>query len=374
MTSTAAPSTASVVRVSTLELFFDLVFVFTITQVAHLVVHAHGAVDLFRAFLVLSMTWWMYGGYAWLTNNIGTSLLAHRLLMLGGMAGFLVMALSVPESFGRDGVAFGLAYLLVTLIHVVLFARAPNPASASAILTIAPFNITAALLVLAAGYLGGQWNLVPWLGAVIIVAATSLARQARGFMLHPQHFVERHGLVMIVALGESVVSIGVGASGIPVRLPLVAAAVLGFALTAMLWWSYFDQDDARAEHAMQRASGDERMRMAMYGYGHAHLVMIAGVVLASAGVKGIVAQVTEQVNALSALFLAGGIALYLLGTVIFRRVSQIGPVRTRLIVAVLALATAAVGVAAGGLLQLALLLALLGGMLAAERRMRQDSV
>src|SRR5215213_9063360 len=137
---------ASAARVSTLELFFDLVFVFTITQVSELILHAHNLQEVARAFLVLAIIWWMYGGYAWLTNNVGTAQPLNRMLVLVAMAGFLVMALSVPQAFGRDGLAFGLAYLLVNVIHAALFTRAPNQ-SAQAIGRIAPFNIGTALLV-----------------------------------------------------------------------------------------------------------------------------------------------------------------------------------------------------------------------------------
>src|SRR5262245_25967149 len=130
-------------RVTTLELFFDLVFVFTVTQVARLVSGAHGAGDLGAAALILTIAWWMYAGYAWLTNNIGTSGLALRLLMLLGMAAYLVMALAIPRAAGEDCLVFGVAFTVVTLVHAALFLRATN-SSARAILGIAPYNLTAA--------------------------------------------------------------------------------------------------------------------------------------------------------------------------------------------------------------------------------------
>ena len=245
--STLMDEQASAARVSTLELFFDLVFVFTITQVSELILRAHNIQEVARAFLVLAIIWWMYGGYAWLTNNVGTAQPLNRVLVLVAMAGFLVMALSVPQVFGRDGLAFGLAYLLVNVIHAALLTHAPDHSSARAIWRIAPFNIGTALLVVIAGLVSPAWNLLFWITAVGVLVAVPLFGKVSGFSVQPAHFVERHGLVLLIALGESVVSIGVGAAGAPVTFELVTAAVLTLALPAALWWSYFDRDDQRAE-------------------------------------------------------------------------------------------------------------------------------
>jgi low temperature requirement protein LtrA len=207
-------------RVSTLELFFDLVFVFTITQVTHLVAHSHGATDLARAFLLLAVTRWMYGGYAWLTNNIGTRDTLVRVLLVCAMAAFLVMALAIPGVAGRDGVAFGIAYLVIVLLHLAMFVHAPN-ASARAIFRVVPYNLAGAGLVIAAGYATGALNLALWVASLATLLATGLVRAERGFSLHPGHFAERHGLVVIIALGESVIALGTGAGAVtgPARSP-----------------------------------------------------------------------------------------------------------------------------------------------------------
>lgn len=367
MTSAHPPEPAA--RVSTLELFFDLVFVFTVTQVTQILVKAHGPLDYLRAALILGVLWWMYGGYAWLTNNVGTGRMTNRLLVLSGMAGFLVAALAIPNAFGHDGVAFGLAYLLVVGIHAALFTHAGG-SSARAILGIAPFNLGAALLVLLAGILGGPWRLPLWGLAFALPVTSTLLRRETGFTLQPVHFVERHGLVLIIALGESVVAIGVGAAGLPVGGRLVAAAGLALALAAALWWSYFGADDERAEQALARAEGGGRARMALVAFGYAYLVLLAGVVTTSAGVKGVIAHLDEHASPAAAWSLAGGVALYLLGEAWFRAATGIGRRRGRLLVAALALPTAFIGLAAGGLWQLLALVILLIGMLAAEVRSR----
>ena len=342
-------------RVSTLELFFDLVFVFTITQVSDLLQHAHTFGELARPFLLLTLIWWMYGGYAWLTNNVGTTRPLNRVLVLTAMAAFLVMALAIPQAFGHDGLAFGLAYLLVNLIHSALFTRAPNQ-SARAIGRIAPFNIGTALLVVLASFVSPAWSWLCWIVAVIVLAVVPFFGKVGGFAVEPAHFVERHGLVLIIALGESIISIGVGAANQPVTPALVTAAILTLALNAALWWSYFSKDDQRAEHALKSVSGGERARMALYAFGYAHLLMIAGIVLLATGMKQLIAHLYEPTPFATSALVASGIALYLLGDVLFRHTVHIPSSRLRLGMVVASLLTIAVGVWFGGLTQVGALL------------------
>ena len=371
-TTLSAPVSTPAVRVSTLELFFDLVFVFTITQVTHLVMDAHGPTDLVRAFLVLAVTWWMYDGYAWLTNNVGTEGTVSRLLLVMGMAGFLVMALATPHVAEGDGVAFGLAYLFVVLVHAGLFMHAPN-SSARAISRVAPFNVVCGLLLVAAGLAPLRWNLAFWFAALLALFTTILIRGDRGFQLRADHFAERHGAIILIALGESLAGLGVGAGDVPVRMPLVRAVVLGLALAAALWWSYFDRDDIRGEHALARADPLDRARLALQGYWFAHLLMIAGIVVAAAGLEGVVMNVVRPAPSVTAWRLATGVAVYLAGEVLFRRVLRLGTVRTRLVVAGLAAVTVLVGLNAGYVAQLTLLVLLLAGMLALERHTTQSA-
>ncbi len=364
MPQTTSPQ-ASADRVSTLELFFDLVFVFTITQVSDLLLHAHSFIELARPGLLLALIWWMYGGYAWLTNNVGTTRPLNRVLVLTAMAGFLVMALAVPQAFERDGLAFGLAYLLVNVIHAALFTRAPNQ-SARAIWRIAPFNISTALLVVLASFVPPTWSWLGWIAAVTVLAVVPFFGKVGGFAVEPAHFVERHGLVLLIALGESIISIGVGAANEPVTPALVLAAVLTLALNAALWWSYFAQDGQRSEHALRSVSGGERARMALYAFGYAHLIMIASIVLLATGIKQLIAQLYQPTSFATSALLASGIALYLLGDVLFRRAVRIPSCRLRLGMAAGSLLTIALGVWAGGLVQVSGLLVLFVIMLSWE--------
>lgn len=353
-------------RVSTLELFFDLVFVFTITQVTHLVTDAHGLTDLVRAFLVLAVTWWMYDGYAWLTNNVGTERTTPRLFLLLGMAGFLIMALATPRVADRDGLAFGVAYLAIVLVHAGLFLHAPN-SSARAMYRVAPFNVGGALLIIAAGVAPASWNLALWVAALLTLLTAIVMRGDRGFQLRADHFAERHGAIILIALGESVAGLGVSAGDVAVRLPLVRAALLGLALAAALWWSYFGRDDTLGEHALTHVDPTERARLGLQAYWFAHLLMIAGIVVAASGLEGVIANAVRPVPSVVAWHLAVGVAVYLAGEVLFRRAMGLGPLGGRLVAAALALATAPVGLAIGYVPQLTLLVLLLIGMLSLER-------
>src|SRR4051794_30077262 len=197
-------------RVSTLELFFDLVFVFTITQLTSVLAHHPNGAGVLRVGLMLIVIWWMYGGYAWLTNVVAPDRIAYQLLLLGGMAAFLVISLAIPTAFAGGGIAFGVGYLVVVVIHSGLFSRSQAGESGLAILRVAPLNVTAALSILAGGIAGGTARGILWGIAVAVIILPSLRPPDPRFEIAPGHFVERHGLVVIVALGESVVAGGVG--------------------------------------------------------------------------------------------------------------------------------------------------------------------
>jgi hypothetical protein len=239
-------------RVSTLELFFDLVFVFTITQLTSVLVAGGDAAAAVQVVVMLLLVWWMYDGYAWLTNAIATDRLRYRIALIGGMGGFLIGALAIPDAYESDGLAFGLAYLAVVLLHGAMYAKGTSVSEVAAILRIVPYNLTTAGLVVLGGALGGNAQWVLWTGAAVLIWCTPWLTGTEGFLVSASHFVERHGLVIIVALGESVVVIGVGAADLPLDLELVVVALLGLALSASLWWLYFRGEDD-VERAMEIA-------------------------------------------------------------------------------------------------------------------------
>jgi low temperature requirement protein LtrA len=353
-------------RVSTLELFFDLVFVFTITQLTAVLSADPTLRGLLQVVLVLGVIFWMYDGYAWLTNAVAADRAARRLLLLGGMAGFLVLALAIPQAFAGDDLAFGVAYLAIVSIHLGLYSRTSVTHTVRALVRLAPFNLASALLVLGAVVAGGTAGYLLWAAAFALEWATPLVTGIGGFRIAPAHFVERHGLVVIVALGESVVAIGIGAAGRPVDPALASVALLGLLLAACLWWAYFGGDDARAEHALAAVAEDRRAAVAVRAFGYWHLAILLGIIVLAAGLKHAIGHAFDRLDLAHALLLAGGVAVFLAGDVGFRRTLRLGPGRLRVAAAVLCLATIPLGVAASAVFQLSFLGVVLLGSLAAE--------
>jgi low temperature requirement protein LtrA len=355
-------------RVTTLELFFDLVFVFTITQLTAVLYHDPSATSLAQVVLMLGVIWWMYGGYAWMTNAVSAHTAIRRLLLLGGMGGYFVLALSIPHAFSSSGLAFGLAYLVVVSVHSTLFARASSATVTSAILRLTPFNLASALLVVAGGAAGGSAQYALWALAFAFEWLTPVMRKPSGFAIGAAHFVERHGLVVLVAIGESVVAIGIGASHLPVDAALVGVALLGLALSACLWWLYFVGDDERAVAALESMPPIERAWAALAGFGYWHIPLLLGIVTVAAAERTAVAEPFEALDWTRAALLGGGIAVFLAGDVLFRRELGIGRLDLRAAAAALALATLPVGALAFPAAQIAALVALLAATIVAETR------
>jgi low temperature requirement protein LtrA len=361
----AGPADAPL-RVTTLELFFDLVFAFTLTQ---LTVVANGTLSVATAgqvLLVFGLLWWMYEGYAWLTNTRPPVHATERLLLLVGMAGFLVVGLAIPHGFSTDGVVLGLGYLVVVLVHAALYYRVN-----ANIIRIAPFNIASALLVTAAGAAGGAARYPLWVAALAIQLGSPLVVHPRSlFALNPAHLSERHSTLLIVALGESVAAIGAGAASQPggVTARLVTSAVLGLALAAALWWIIFGGgDEERTEAALTAASTERRTALALQALFYGNVPVLLGLVAMAAGVEAAIED-RGGGRLASAGVLAVGAALFLGGEVAVRRLLWRGPVAFRAGGAIAALATTAAGAAAGLETQIALLTAILVIMLLAEWR------
>ena len=363
-----APSLADTGGVTTLELFFDLVFVFAVTQLTGVVRHGHGLPDLGRAGLILFVLWWMYDGFAWLTNNVATTSTSRRALLLLGMGGFLVIAVAVPDAFGHDGVIFGAAYVGLVVIHGGMFTLAQSRLSARAIWSILPFNLGCALLVLAAGWFTGAADWVLWSAGAAVLVAAMLRRAESGFELRPAHFAERHGLIVIIALGESVVGIGVGAEGQLHEPAVVVTALLGLALAAALWWLYFDRDDERGAEALGGMASAGRARRALFAYSLGILVLVAGIVPAAAGLETAVAHPHGELTAWAAWTMASGVAVYLLGLGMFRRLLHLPGAWVRPAAAVPVLLCALLGVAVGGPAEIAALTVVLAATTALDTR------
>ncbi len=351
-------------RVSTLELFFDLVFVLTITQLTAVLVEGGKTVAISQVVVMLAVIWWMYDGYAWLTNAIATDHLRHRLLLIGGMGAFLVIAVAVPAAFAGKGLAFGIGYLAVVVLHAGMYARGTSLSEMRAILRVVPFNLMSAGFVLVGGALGGDTQWVLWTLAALLLWAPSWFTPMEGFVVVPEHFVERHGLVIIVALGESIVVIGAAAQ-LELDAGLVLAVLVALALTASLWWLYFS-DEGAVEHAMLETPPERRPRLALTAFGYWHYGLLLAIVAVAAGLKKAVGDPYDPLDTWIAGELAVGAALFVACEVGFRRTLGIGRSGIRLVAAVAALATIPLGPEVAAAAQVGALAAIAAAALVVE--------
>ncbi|NGN69489.1 low temperature requirement protein A [Streptomyces sp. A7024] len=363
-------------RVSTLELFFDLVFVFTLTQLTVLLAHHLTWTSAGRVLLIFIVLFWMYGAYAHLTNQVPPDRPARRLLLIAGMASFLLCALAIPGAFGDDGVAFGIGYLLVVLVHGALFIQANGWQT----LWFAAPNALGAALIIAAGATDGTVADVLWIAAIALQLLTSRlvlrradettrAEEQRLGGVRSDHFVERHGLLLIVAFGESVIAIGVGLEELPLDAGTITATLLGLALAAGLWWAYFVRDEDAAEERLAAAGPQERFRLSINAYFYSFIPMLLGIVCLAAGVKKSLGHLFEHLHTGPAVALAGGVALYLAGDAAFRTVLGIRPRAGRAAAAAVALATVPLGTQVNAAVQLIALVAVIVALLAIEYRL-----
>jgi len=313
-------------RVTPLELFFDLVFVFALTQVTGLLSDDPTWTGMLRGTALLAALWWAWVGYSWLTNTVpADDSTPARLVVLSAMAAMMVAALAVPRAFGEASVIFGAAYLVVRLLHLALYGLAVEAEDPEArrearrnVAGFAPGFLGGPALLVVAGFLDGAPQGILWAVALAVDYGTPAIRGVSDLRVHAGHFVERHGLIIIIALGESIVAIGVGASGLSLGLDVVLAGILGVTVAAGLWWAYFDMVALAAEHRLSRAEGAERAHLARDSYSYLHLPMVAGIVFVALGIKKVLAGLGAPLEPVPAVALCGGVALYLLGHNAFR--------------------------------------------------------
>ena len=300
-------------RVTPRELFFDLVFVFAITQVATLLSGDPTFSGIGHGVLVLAALWWAWTAYAWLTNVVDPEEGAVGLSLLVALIAMFVAALAVPGVFGDDAVLFGGAFLAVCALHGALYALAArgNPDLRRAVLRLVPWTLLGATLILVAGFAESARTWL-WLAALAVTYFGAVLSGSTGWHLHAAHFAERHGLVVIIALGEAFVSIGIGLSGIEIGLGEVVAAILGLLVATAFWLAYFDFFSIRGERMLEERRGEERVVFARDVYSYAHFPLIVGVVLFAFAMKTIVRHVGDELDSAAAFALCGGCALYLL--------------------------------------------------------------
>ena len=346
-------------RVTPLELFFDLVFVFGFTQVTAVLTGDPTWSGLGHGLLILGALWWAWAAYAWLTNTVDPGEGAVWGAMLVAMGAMFVAALAVPDAFGRHGVVFGVAFLIVNVMHLTLYALTARSDREllAAILRTAPTALAGAALILAAGFVDGWLKPLLWLAALAVGFFGPILGGMSGWRVQPAHFVERHGLIVIIAIGESLIAIGLGARGTELDAGVIVAAVLGLVVATSFWLAYFDFFPIRAEQMLADRSGEQRVALARDAYTYLHLPMVAGIVLFAFAMETTLAHVGDELETVPALGLCGGPALYLSAYVALRvRVSRtLG--RGRLIAAIACAMLWPVAVAVPALVALALVAA-----------------
>jgi low temperature requirement protein LtrA len=355
-------------RVTPLELFFDLVFVLALTQCTALM-YAHPTwAGLAQGMLVLGVLWWSWTGYAWLTSVVDPEEGAVRIAMFAAMAALLIVAICVPEAFDSLALEFALAYGVVRGGHIALFmlASRDDPALRHSTVGLACGTAIGVGLLLLASLFDGVTQAALWSLALALDMAEPFFFGSEGWKLVPGHFAERHGLIIIIALGESIVAIGVGAEA-HLTAGIAAAAVLGISLAAALWWTYFDVVALVSARRLARApEGRERNELARDSYSYLHFPMVAGIILFALGMKKTLGAVSDPLDIEIAFAFLGGVAFYLLGLVAFRfrHIHSINRQRLLLGLALFGLLPAAVELPA--LATLAIVTALLCAMIAYE--------
>jgi low temperature requirement protein LtrA len=345
-------------RITPLELFFDLVFVFAFTQVTTVISEDATWAGVGRGLLILAALWWAWASYSWLTNTVDAGEDEVLATVLVAMAAMFVAALAVPEAFGRHGVVFGVAFLIVAVMHLALYGLSARsePELFVAILRIVPASLLGASLILAAGFVDDQTaKAVIWIVALVVGFLGPFFGGVGGWRLAPAHFVERHGLIVIIAIGESLIASGLGARSTDLSIRVITAALLGLVVATSLWLAYFDFFPIRAQQLLAERHGAERIALARDAYSYLHLPMVAGIVLFAFAMKVTLAHVERELDTIPAFALCAGPALYLLAFVVVRlRISRtLG--RGRIIAAVACMAVYPVALSVSALVALTLI-------------------
>ncbi|MFE3001212.1 low temperature requirement protein A [Nocardia sp. NPDC059246] len=369
--------------VTQLELFFDLVIVFAFTMVTDFAAHETTAVNLLRALLILAMLWWGWIGYSWLGNVVKADEGIARVAMFVAMGAAFMIALTIPESFhdlpgGWYGpLVFVIAYLAVRLVHLTVFwmASSHDAQLRRQVIRWAAGSLSVASVLLVAGALTtGTAQLGLWLAALVWDMGWTFFAGNEWRLYSPSHFAERYGLIVIIALGESIVSIGVGVAGLPISWSITVGSMLGLGVAGLLWWAYFDVAALVVEHAMHRAGGERRIQIARNCYTFWHFPMIAGIVAMALGLKKVLNYVggaqghslSDELHGIPLFALYGGVIAYLVALVGFRHYATGKVLVPRLVAAVVLLALIPLASAMPALAALGMLCAVLLALIVFE--------
>lgn len=313
-------------RVTTLELFFDLVFVFAFTQVTGLMTHGDPPRSLLQGFTVLSLLWWAWSSYAWLANQARANRGLLRAAFVVAMVAMFVACLAIPEAFKEvpGGVPAAatlvFCYAVVRCAHLTVYLAAASGDTAlrRRVLVTAATSVAPTVSILAIGAAVGEpWQTWIWLAAVAYdFAAIYFGARGGGWVVQSAaHFAERHGLVVILALGESIIAVGVGVADRPLTWPVVTGGVLAVTIAVALWWQYFHRRFEQLEHALEARHGHDRSRLATEVFTYLHLPLIAGIILTALGIEQAMAHLSDDhLGTLGGWALGGGLAVTLVAS------------------------------------------------------------
>jgi low temperature requirement protein LtrA len=309
-------------RTTPVELLWDLVFVFAVTQVTTLIAHDLTWAGFGRGMLVLALVWWAWSAFVWAANAEDPDSRVFRAVLLLGTLLVFVVGLALPSAFGSKATVFAAAYAGVRFLHLALYAYASRRGRASwpSIVGFAATVAAGMALLLVGSVLGETARTVLWTAAVAIDYAGPawLTRERlRGLQqVAVAHFSERYGLFVIICLGESIVAIGVSAEGQPVDADLLLGGMFGLLATIGLWWTYFDRFASTAEARLR--DHDDPVLAAADGYSYLHLPIVVGIIVFAVGIKVTIQDVGEPASDAARLALCGGLAMFLIGNVAFR--------------------------------------------------------
>ena len=365
-------------RATTLELFYDLVFVFAITQVSHILLEDVSWTGAGEAALCLLVVWWAWNYTTWVTNELDPDSIVVRLLLIGIMLGSLLMAVAIPEAFGAHGLLFAASYVAIQVGRHTFLTFASASAGtiererAGRILV---WFVVAGVFWVAGGLADDSTRTALWLVALAIDYTAPFVTfwipgrerlSPTAWEVETSHFAERFQLFVIIALGETVVITGATTSGLEIDLARVTAFGLAFLSTAALWWLYFGYVATIAERRLELAEA-HRTELARDAYTYLHAAIVAGIVLAAVGDELVIAHPTEQLPHDELAVAVSGPALYLLAHVAMRLRMAVTLSARRLGGAVACLAVGLVGLVAPALVVAALVVAVLVAVIVLER-------
>jgi low temperature requirement protein LtrA len=308
-------------RVTTIELLFDLVFVYAITNVTGLMEHEIGGEAVLEGLITLAVVWFGWCSYAWLGNQARADRGVLRLAMVVAMGAMFFVAISIPHAFedhGNAAAVLVIAYAVVRLTHLAVYLIAAGDDAQLRSVIYAMLGVSTVMLVLLSigALAGAESQRVWWLAAVVSdQIGVYVVRSTRWRMPSAPHFAERFGLVVIIAIGESVVAVGVSTSSADLSGRDAVALVCGLAIAVCIWWLYFDEGAAKAEDVLLKSSQLERVRLGRDSYTYVHFVLVGGIVFVALGLLLLIGDHGHLDAGRNALY--GGVACYLVGDCLF---------------------------------------------------------